>query len=84
MLQVNVLTCLRGGHALLTALQSVPMGVFVFAYQRYAAQQNDEVDDELEEFVLDDDETGLPAVEATPPGSLRRVHVQGRTATVTV
>lgn len=53
-------------------------------YQCYAAQQNDDVDEELEEFVLYDDETGLPAVEETPPGSLRRVHIEDRTATVTV
>lgn len=55
---------------------------FVLFYQHNAAQQNDDVDEELEESVLDHDETGLPAAEATPPGSLRRVRVQEGTATV--
>lgn len=65
---------------------SVRYGGFWFGlfYQCYAAQQNDDVDEELEEFVLYDEETGLPAVEETPPGSLRRVHIEDRTATVTV
>lgn len=56
--------------------------VFCGFYQRGAAQQDDDVDEELEEFVLNDDETDLPAAEATPPGPLGRVHVQDGTAAV--
>lgn len=62
--------------------QSLLMLVFG-SYQPYAAQHNDDVDEELEVCVLYDAETRLPAVEATLPGSLRRVHIQDGTATVT-
>ena len=52
-------------------------------YQSYAAQHDDEADDEdLKVHVLQDEETGSPDVKPDPPSALGRVYIQERAAVV--
>lgn len=53
-------------------------------HQSYAAQHDDEDDEDVEEFVSYNKQTGSPEVRPDPPAALGRVYIQERTAAVTV
>lgn len=53
-------------------------------YQSYAAQHDDEADEEIKVYVSYDEETDSPEVRPDPPCALGCVYIQERTAVVTL
>lgn len=52
-------------------------------YQSYAAQQDDEDDENLEVFMFCNEQTGCPEVRPDPPCAPGHVYIQEWTATIT-
>lgn len=53
-------------------------------YQSYAAQHDDEGDEDVKQFVSYNKQTGSPQVRPDPSAALGRVYIHERTAAVTV